>query len=62
MGSSHGVLSKLPILGRQWIIVKPLAALRAIGDPCAGKRWQDHHIGVVVFFIGITTILTSELL
>ena len=33
----------------------------AIGDPCAEKRWQDHHKGVVVFFIGITTTITSEM-
>lgn len=36
--------------GRQWIIVTPLAK-NAIGDPCAGKRWQDHHLGVVVFYL-----------
>jgi hypothetical protein len=36
-------------MGRQWIIVTPLAALRAIGDPCAETRWQDHHKDVVVF-------------
>ena len=26
-----------------WIIVKPLVRKRAIGDPCALMRWQDHH-------------------
>jgi len=24
--------------------------LTVIGDPCALKRWQDHHSTVVVFF------------
>jgi len=24
--------------------------LKVIGDPCAFKRWQDHHSSVVVFF------------
>jgi len=47
--------------GRQWIIVNPLARSCAIGDPCAGQRWQDHHDGVVVFLIDIVTHLTLEM-
>src|SRR5215216_6026316 len=35
---------------------------KVIGDPCAEKRWQDHHLGVVVFLIGIATTITTEML
>src|SRR5215217_8080673 len=38
-----------------WIIVKPLVRKRAIGDPCALMRWQDHHNGCGGLFIVITT-------
>src|SRR5215213_7869993 len=35
---------------------------KVIGDPCAEKRWQDHHLGVVVFLIGTATTITTEML
>jgi P-type Ca2+ transporter type 2C len=34
---------------------------RAIGDPCALKRWQDHHYGCGGLFVGNATNITQEM-
>jgi hypothetical protein len=43
-----------------WIIVNPLAHQRAIGDPCALMRWQDHHNRCGGLFIVITTYYITQ--
>src|SRR5215470_2880625 len=62
MGSSRGASSKIPPTPGAPMDHRQPIGENAIGDPCAEKRWQDHHLGVVVFFIGSTICITAEIL